>query len=110
MSRRIREGSSRRPPLRRGALVRPAFEPLEDRLMLDAALAVVVGRTLSSYTVGGIQGNQETITYTVYNEQADAETGVVLTTTLAPGVTLAGALPQAVVHGQDLSWSLGTIA
>jgi len=30
--------------------------------------AIVVGRTLSSYTVGGIQNNQETITYTVYNE------------------------------------------
>ena len=32
------------------------------------------GAQLSSYTVAGIQNNQETITYTVYNEQADPET------------------------------------
>ena len=62
--------------------------------------AIVVGRTLStpstaatsapspSYFVGDVQNNQETITYTVYNEQADPETGVLLTTTLEPGVTL----------------------
>ncbi len=56
--------------------------------MLDSSPpAIVVGRTLSSYFVGGVQNNQETITYTVYNEQADPETGVLLTTTLEPGVT-----------------------
>src|SRR4051794_33540567 len=86
MSRRTRQGSSRRRPLRRGQVVRLAFEPLEDRLMLDAAPDIVVGRTLSSYTVGDIQGGRETITYTVYNERADALTGVLLTTSLAPGV------------------------
>ena len=53
------------------------LERLEDRTMLDSSPpAIVVGRTLSSYFVGGIQNNQETITYTVYNEQADPETGV----------------------------------
>ena len=61
---------------------RLSFESLEDRTMLDAGIgslfppAIVVGRTLSSYFVGGVQNNQETITYTVYNEQADPETGV----------------------------------
>ena len=57
--------------------------------MLDSSPpAIVVGRTLSSYFAGDVQNNQETITYTVYNEQADPETGVLLTTTLEPGVTL----------------------
>jgi len=80
--------------------------------------AIVVGRTLSSYTVGGIQNNQETITYTVYNEQANPETGVLLTDTLSPGetilsssVTLDGTttaqLPDQ--SGQNLAWSLQPI-
>jgi hypothetical protein len=36
------------------------IEQLEDRLMLDAGLpsAIVVGRTLSSYTIAGVQNNQ----------------------------------------------------
>src|SRR4051794_34999188 len=72
-----------------------SIERLEDRLMLDSSPpAIVVGRTLSSYTVGGIQNNQETITYTVYNETADSETGVFLTTTLEPGVTFQSASRQ----------------
>ena len=44
----------------------------------------------SFYYVGEVQNNQVTITYTVYNEQADTETGVLLSTTLEPGVTLVG--------------------
>ncbi len=104
--------------------------------MLDAGsstqlpAAIVVGRTLAtpatagtstpspSYFVGEVQNNQETITYTVYNEQADPETGVLLTTTLEPGVTLLSStvtldgvttnqLPDQ--SGQNLAWSLGTI-
>ncbi len=62
--------------------------------------------------------DQLTITYTVYNEAADPETGVLLTTTLAPGVTLFSSsvtldgtttaqLPDQ--SGQNLAWSLGTI-
>ena len=94
-----------------------AIEPLEELVMLDGGVgpsnplppAIVVGRTLSSYTVGGIQNNQETITYTVYNEQADPETGVLLTDTLAPGVTIASASQQPDQSGQNLAWSLGTI-
>src|SRR5690348_6205303 len=90
---------------RRGRVrrLRPDFEALERRRMLDGDLpaAIVVGRTLSSPTVGGIVGNQETITYTVYNEQADPETGVLLTTTLAAGVSFAGASQPPDRHGQD---------
>jgi hypothetical protein len=102
------------------------FEFLEDRLMLDAATgqlpgAIVVGRTLStpstamtstpspSYFVGEVQNNQVAITYTVYNEQADPETGVLLTTTLEPKVTLTNASVQPDRNGQDLAWSQGTV-
>ena len=108
----------------RAKFLRPVFEPLEDRLMLDGGAAsqlspaIVVGRVLSSYFVSNVQNNQETITYTVYNEQADPETGVLLTTTLKPGVTFLSSsvtldgttttqLPDQ--SGQNLAWSLGTI-
>ncbi len=92
--------------------------------MLDSGLpaAIVVGRTLSvpqpassttpplpSYFVGEVQNHQVTITYTVYNEQADPETGVLLTTTLEPGVTIASASQQPDQNSQNLAWSLGTI-
>ena len=72
-------------------------------------LPIVVGRVLSAYTVGAVQNHQETITYTVYNEQADPETGVLLTTTLEPGVTLRSATQEPDQSGQNLAWSLGTI-
>jgi uncharacterized repeat protein (TIGR01451 family) len=90
------------------------FERLEDRTMLDGAAvtsppSIVVGRTLSSYFAGDIQNSQETITYTVYNEQDDTATGVLLTTTLQPGVTFQSASQQPDMSGQDLAWSLGTI-
>ncbi len=105
---------------RRNAARKPLkllLEPLESRIMLDGGgasssqlpPAIVVGRTLSSYTVPGIQNNQETITYTVYNGQADPETGVLLTTTLEPGVTYSSATLAPVQNGQNLAWSLGTI-
>jgi transglutaminase-like putative cysteine protease len=104
--------------------MRPAIELLEDRMMLDSGglpAALVVGRTLAtpstaasatpapSYFVGEVANNQVTITYTVYNEQADPETGVLLTDTLAPGVTMASAAQQPDQSGQNLAWSLGTI-
>jgi transglutaminase-like putative cysteine protease len=59
--------------------------------------------------VGEVQNNQVTLTYTAYNEAADPETGVVLMTTLAPGVTVAGSATPPSQEGQDLAWSLGTI-
>jgi hypothetical protein len=76
--------------------------------MLDSSPpTIVVGRTLSSYFVGDIQNNQETITYTVYNQQADPESGVLLTTTMEPGVTLASASAQPDQSGQNLAWGQG---
>jgi len=92
--------------------------------------AIVVGRTLAtpstaasstpspSYFVGEVQGNQVTIIYTAYNEQANAETGVLITTTLQPGVTFVSStvtldgvtttqLPDR--SGQSLAWSLAPI-
>ncbi|MGO9923686.1 MAG: choice-of-anchor Q domain-containing protein, partial [Isosphaeraceae bacterium] len=81
---------------------------------------IVVGRVLSYYDVPDVQNNQDqlTITYTVYNEATDPETGVLLTTTLQPGVTFlissvsvdgttTTQLPDQ--NGQNLAWSLGTI-
>src|SRR5262249_1636888 len=87
------------------------FEPLEDRTMLAAGVPdIVVGRALSAYSVGAIQNNHLTIPYTVYNEQADDVTGVLLVDTLQQGVTFdsASALPDR--NGQELAWSLGTVA
>ncbi len=86
----------------------------------NGSLDIVVGRTLTtpsspssaatpSYFVGEVQNNQVTITYSVYNEQSDPETGVLLATTLQPGVTVANASSQPNQSGQNLTWSLGTI-
>src|SRR5438552_7641592 len=73
----------------------PSLEPLEERIMLDSTPpALVLGRTLSTYSVAGVQNNQVTINYTVYNEQADPMTGVLLDTSLQPGVTFQGASAQ----------------
>ena len=105
---------------------RPSMEILEDRTMLDSGglpAAIVVGRVLDtpstadtdtptpSYFAGDVQknNNQVTITYTVYNEAADPESGVLLTTTLAPGVTMASASQTPDQSGQKLAWSMGTI-
>ena len=97
--------------------LRLATEPLEKRVMLYGGVgashllppAIVVGRTLSSYTACGIQNNQETITYTVYNEQADPETGILLTDTLSPGETITSDSQQPDQSRQNLAWSLGMI-
>src|SRR5262249_22075470 len=90
----IRQGLRSR--LRRRAKVRRlGLEVMEARTRLDTGglpAAIVLGRTLAtpstagsanpspSYFVGDVQknNNQVTITYTVYNEQADPETGVLL--------------------------------
>jgi uncharacterized membrane protein len=133
MSRRVRKPTHRGRSLnsaRESARMRyPFIERLEDRTMLDGGVgsslpaAIVVGRTQSvidtsqnpavakpAYFVGDVQQtNQITITYTVYNEQADSETGVLLTTTLEPGVTIASTSQQPDQNGQNLAWSLGTI-
>ena len=114
---------------------RPIFEILEDRTLLAVSpaglpAAIVLGRTLAtpstaatstpspSNFVGEVQNNQVTITYTAYNEQANAETGVLITSTLQPGVTFLNStvtldsvtttqLPDQ--SGQNLAWSLAPI-
>jgi len=115
MSHTQSNGASRILSRRRRKVLRPSIEALEERLMLDAAddsflPALVVGRVLSAYNAGAVQGNQVAITYTVYNEQADPETGVLLTTALAPGVMLVDASAAPDRSGSELSWSLGTVA
>jgi hypothetical protein len=106
---------------------RPLFEVLEQRTLLSGNASplsppIVLGRTLAtpssagsadpapSYFAGEVENNQVIVTFTVYNEQADPETGVLVTDTLAPGVTLANASPLPTQNGQNLAWSLGTIA
>jgi transglutaminase-like putative cysteine protease len=87
-------------------------EPLEQRQLLDSGLGsdITVGRTLSAYTTSGIQDHEITITYTVYNEQATEVSGVLLATTLEPGVTYKNASTLPDRNGQELAWSLGTLS
>jgi hypothetical protein len=83
---------------------------LEPRLMMAVDTPdIVVGRTLSAYSIADVQNNELKITYTVYNQEAEDVTGVLLTTTLQPGVTLADATQLPDQNGQELAWSLGTI-
>ncbi len=70
---------------------------------------IVVGRTPSTFTVAGVTDHQLSITYTAYNEQADPETGVLLTTTLEPGVTFVSSTAGVDRNGQQLAVSLGAI-
>ena len=89
----------------------PRLEQFEERILMDAGLpgAIVVGRTLSAYTLPDVQNDTLQIVYTVYNEQSSDVTGVLLTDTLASGVTLATASQLPDNNGQELAWSLGTI-
>ena len=86
-------------------------ERLEDRLAPAAGLApdLVVGRTLSTYSTTGVTNHTLRVTYTVYNEQADDLTGVLLTDTLQPGVGFQSASQLPDRSGPNLAWSLGTI-
>jgi uncharacterized repeat protein (TIGR01451 family) len=70
---------------------------------------IVAGRTLSAYDVPDVKNNQETLTFTVYNQAADPISGVLLTDTLANGVTFASASQLPDQNGQQLAWSLGSI-
>jgi uncharacterized repeat protein (TIGR01451 family) len=91
------------------------FQPLEERLMLDIGGAnslpptIVVGRTLSAYDVPDVKNNQETLTFTVYNQADHPISGVLLTDTFENGVTFASASQLPDQNGQQLAWSLGTI-
>ena len=90
--------------------VRLGVEYLEERLA-PAGLPpdIIVGRTLSTYTVDGVVNHSLAVTYTVYNQTADDVSGVLLTTTLQPGVAFQTATVLPDRSGQELAWSLGTI-
>src|SRR5687767_2945882 len=83
------------------------LEPLEERILLDNDF--VVGRTLSSYTTADIQNGQLTLTYSVYNQQAEPINGVLLTTTLQSGVGFVDASMLPDRNGQELAWSMGKL-
>jgi len=86
-------------------------EPLEERVLLSADDVISVARTLSAWTTADLQGNELTITYTVFNQQAGEQVdSVTLTTTLGAGVSFVSASLPTTVNGQELSWNLGTIA
>jgi hypothetical protein len=98
----------RRPVERTPRKRRPLYlESLEERVLLDGAL--VLGRTLSAYTTAGLQNNELSITYTAYNQQAEPLTGVLLTTTLQPGLSIKSASQLPDQNGQELAWSLGDL-
>lgn len=70
---------------------------------------IVVGRVLSAYSAADVQDNQLKITYSVYNQQAEDVSGVLLTTTLQEGVSLVTATQLPDQNGRELAWSLGTL-
>jgi hypothetical protein len=87
------------------------YEPLEPRLVLSHAEPdlISVGRVLSSWSASDVVDGQLKVTYSVYNQQADEVSGVLLTTTLEPGVMFVGASVLPDRSGQELAWSLGTL-
>lgn len=106
----VREGVGRRKG--RPRHLPPPCERLEDRLMPSADSDVIsVGRTLSSWTSADARNAQLKNQYTVYDQQAEAVSGVQLSRTLKSGVSCASAtMAPSTRTGQALSWSLGTIA
>jgi large repetitive protein len=87
------------------------IEHLEDRRMLSIGVPdiITVGRSVSAWSTQDVQNGQVKIDYTVYNDQAVDATGVLLTTTLRPGVTLIASSQAPDQNGQELAWSLGTV-
>lgn len=85
------------------------IEPLEDRRLLAADDILSVGRVLSAWTTADVQQQALTITYSVYNQQPVDVSGVLLTTTLQPGVTYERATRPAQQQGPVLAWDLGTL-
>jgi uncharacterized membrane protein len=79
-------------------------------MMLAADDVISVGRFLSAYSTADVQNNELKITYSVFNQQASEVSGTLLTTTLQPGVTFKSATQLPDQNGQELAWSLGTIA
>lgn len=64
---------------------------------------IVVGRTLSAYSIHDVEDGELRVTYTVCNQEAEGVSGVLLTSTLQPGVsfTTASQLPNQ--NGQELA-------
>ncbi|WP_165224659.1 transglutaminase domain-containing protein [Aquisphaera insulae] len=96
-------------PRRRTRTLDPFFEGLEQRQLLNGD-TITVGRVLSSWTAADLQGGPLRITYSVYNERDVAMSGVLLTTSLQPGVSIVAASQAPDRNGQELAWSLGTLA
>src|SRR5688572_16167206 len=88
---------------------RLGVEYLEERLAPAPLQDIVVGRTLSAYTVAGVQNSRLDVTYTVYNQTSDDVTGVLLTTTLQSGAMFQSASAPPDRSGQNLAWSIGTV-
>lgn len=85
-------------------------EMLEPRLMMAVDTPdIVVGRTLSAYSINDVQNGDLRVTYTVYNQEAEDVSGVLLTSTLQPGVSFTTASQPPDQNGEELAWSLGTI-
>jgi transglutaminase-like putative cysteine protease/uncharacterized membrane protein len=95
---------------RRAERQRLGVELLEDRTMpTPLPPDLVVGRTLSAYATPDVQNHTLSVTYTVYNEQAEDISGLLLTATLQPAVTFATSSVPPDRNGQELAWSLGTL-
>lgn len=69
-----------------------------------------IGRTLSTYTIDKIDSNELTISYTVFNHQMEKVDGILLVTTLEPGVAFKTSSPLPDRKGQELVWSLGSLS
>jgi uncharacterized repeat protein (TIGR01451 family) len=78
-------------------------------LAIDLPAQILVGRTLSAYSLSDVQNNQLKLTYSVYNQREISIDAVRLTDTLKTGVTFVQGSLIPSQNGQDLSWSLGTI-
>lgn len=85
------------------------FEELEARHLLAADDVISVGRFQSAYSTLDVQNHELKVTYTVFNQQADEVTGVLLSTLLEPGVVVKSASQSPDQNGQAVSWSLGAI-
>jgi uncharacterized membrane protein len=80
--------------------------------VLDTGFPPQVGiaRTVSPVTAAAVQNHRVTLTYTVFNPQKEPLNEVLLSTTLAAGVHVVESSKAADQSGQQLIWSLGSLA
>ncbi len=71
---------------------------------------IAVSRIVTPSTTGAVLNNRITVTYVVANRQATPITGVLLATTLRPGISVTSASPLPDRKAGELAWSLGTLA